>query len=120
MVEKTKDWGLYGSSGRPLYRSYIHKILQNPFYHGFMKIKGEIYEHRYDRLNSKDIFDQCQHVMMSWHKKPFQYAGKEFVFRGLIQCAISAKTVTTDTKSRTYKIGDMAELTYLRCWNPEP
>lgn len=118
MVEKTKEWGLYGTKGRPLNRSYTHALLQNPFYYGFMKIKGHIYEHRYDRLINKELFDQCQDVMKSWHKKPFQYAGKEFVFRGLLQCAVSGKTVTADTKTKTYKSGKQAEWTYLRCWNP--
>jgi len=118
MEKKAKDWGLRSTAGRPLTRSYIHALLQNPFYYGFMKVKGRIYEHRYERLISKELFDQCQDVMKGWHKKPFKYAGKEYVFRGLLTCAATGRTVTADTKKRVYKSGKTAEWTYLRCWKP--
>lgn len=121
ITKKAKNWGLRNKSGKKshLNRSHIYKILNNPFYHGKMKIKGALHPHRYEPLISLDVFNQCQAVMKSWHKQPFEYAGKEFVFRGLISCSVSGKTVTADTKSRTYKNGNTAEWTYLRCWNPE-
>lgn len=120
MTEMAKSWGLCSVNTKtPQTRANIHRLLQNPFYYGFMRIKGQIYEHRYESLISKELFDQCQIVMKAWHKKPFQYAGNEYIFRGLLRCATSGKTVTADTKKRTYKNGQKAEWTYLRCWNPE-
>ncbi len=99
MTRTAKDWGLRSSIAKsPLARSYIHMLLQSPFYYGFMKIKGQIYEHRYERLISKDLFDQCQAVMQGWHKKPFKYARKECMFRGLITCATTGRVVTADPK----------------------
>lgn len=120
IVQKAKDWGLRSTvAEHPLTRSYIHALLQNPFYYGFMKVKGQIYEHRYERLISQDLFDQCQAVMKGWHKKPFKYGGKEYVLRGLLTCATTGRVVTADTKKRVYKNGNTAEWTYMRCWNPE-
>ena len=120
MTAMAKNWGLKPVNAKnPPSRSYIHALLQNPFYYGFMKIKGQIYEHRYERLVSKELYDQCQTVMKGWHKKPFKYAGKEYIFRGLLTCATTGRVVTADTKKRTYKNGNTAEWTYLRCWKPD-
>lgn len=57
--------------------------------------------------------------MNGWHKKPYVFARKEFVFRGLLTCATTGCVVTADTKSKVYKDGRRAEWTYLRCWNPD-
>ena len=120
ITRMAKDWGLKPAKAKnPLCRSYVHVFLQNPFYYGFMRVKGQIYEHRYEHLISQDLFDQCQAVMKGWHKKPFQYAGKEFVFRGLITYATAGRVVTSDRKKRVYKSGKTAEWTYLHCWNQD-
>lgn len=116
-----KKWDLKNIRGKKshLQRSHIYKILNNPFYYGKMRVKGHLYPHRYEPIISKEIFDKCQAVMQGWNKKPFQYAAKEFVFRGLLQCATTGRTVTADTKKKTYKSGKVAQWTYLRCWNPD-
>jgi len=36
--------------------------------------------------------------MKGWKKKPFKYAGKSFVFRGLIRCAHCGCAITTEEK----------------------
>ena len=41
----------------------IQKILQNIFYVGLMKWKGEIFEGKHEPLISKKLFDKCQEVM---------------------------------------------------------
>ena len=120
MATKAKEWGLRGRySTTPLSRAHIHRIINNPMYYGVMRIKGKLYPHRHAPLINKDLFDQCQAVLNAYHKKPFKYRGKEFVFRGLITCATTGKVVTADTKKKTYPSGKTAEWTYLRCWKPE-
>jgi hypothetical protein len=39
------------------------------------------------------------------YKKPVQYVGKEFVFRGLLEFATTGKTGTADAKKRKCKNG---------------
>jgi site-specific DNA recombinase len=97
--------GLTGNSKdpKPLSSGMIYSVLKNPFYYGHMRIKGELYPHRYQPLISKALFDRCQQVMASYHKKPFKYAGKPFVFRGLIRCAHCGCTITGEvTKGHVY------------------
>ncbi|MBI1425823.1 MAG: recombinase family protein, partial [Gammaproteobacteria bacterium] len=121
MVIKSKEWGLKNQFGNKswLQRSQVHKILNNPFYYGQMRIKDVLHDHSYTPLIHKALYDQCQAVMKGWNKKPFQWGGKEFIFRGLITCAATGKTVTASTQKKRYKNGGTAEWTYLRCWNPE-
>lgn len=120
LTKMAETWGLRTpATNKPHSRANIHLLLQNPFYYGFMRVKGQIYEHRYEPLISKELFDQCQSVLKGWHKKPFMYAGKEFVFRGLLRCAVTGKTVTADTKTKTNKNGKSSQWTYLRCGKPD-
>jgi site-specific DNA recombinase len=70
-------------------------------------------------LITREIFKKCEAVRMGWNKKPFQYRGKEFLFRGILKCVVTGKLVTADTKTKTYKSGEVAEWTYLRVWNPD-
>ena len=121
MVDRAKTMGLKNRLGNQGYlpKANIHRILRNPFYHGLMKVRGELHPHAYDPIIDKAIFDQCQRVLDGWHKKPFQYRGLDFLFRGLITCATSGRTVTSDRKRKTYKNGTQAEWIYLRCANPD-
>lgn len=81
------DYGLKSSNDKMLSISMIANILQNPFYYGVMVYKGKTNTHKYKPLISKDLYDKCQEVRLSYNKKPFQYAAKPFIFRGLIKCS---------------------------------
>lgn len=118
---KTIEWGARnrGQSKSNLSKSQIHQILTNPFYYGQMMVKGQLYDHRYEPIIEKNLFDQCQGILKGWNKKRFEWAGKEFIFRGILTCATTGRMVTADTKKRTYVSGKTAEWTYLRCFNPE-
>jgi DNA invertase Pin-like site-specific DNA recombinase len=65
--KEMKELGLTSNTKipKPLSTSQIHGILRNPFYYGIMRVKGELYPH---------------------HHEPFKYAGKPFIFRGMIKC----------------------------------
>ena len=87
----------------------IYAYLNNPFYFGLMRIKGNLYPHKYPPLISKPLFDKCKQVMIGYHKKPFKYASKPFIFRGLIKCAECGCTITAELKK--------GKFIYYRCTN---
>jgi len=89
--------GLTASSGLPLALSMVDHILNNPFYYGQMRSKGKLYPHKYQPLISKDLFDQCQRIRKGWGKKPFQYAAKPYIFRGLLRCARCGCAMSPET-----------------------
>ena len=75
-----KDFGLNWPKGS------LGKLLNNPFYHGTMIVKGKAYPHRYPPIISKALFDEAQHKKEEFKKKPFKYMGLPFLYRGLIRC----------------------------------
>ena len=100
LTEEMRKLGLKGTvEGKPITTSMVFKAIRDPFYYGMMVIKGELYPHKYVKLISKELFDKAQAVRLGYHKKPFKYAGKPFVLRGLIKCADPkcGCTITTET-----------------------
>ena len=113
LVKKAKDWGLVNKTrkGGFLSASQIQHILKNPFYYGEMNVKGQLQPHKYDALIAKELWDRCQDVMQgSTRATATRYSEKPFVFRGLLKCAVSGRTVTCDVKKGRH--------VYLICRDP--
>jgi site-specific DNA recombinase len=113
LVRMAREWGLRNKTrkGGTLSASQIQHILMNPFYYGEMRIKGKLYPHAYPPLISKSLFDQCEAVRQGSSRAcATRYSEKPFVFRGLIKCAISGRTVTCDLKKGRH--------VYLICRDP--
>ncbi len=104
LVRKAKEWGLNNSRGKQgtLSKAHIYMTLCNPFYYGVMRLikTGKEYPHIYEPIISKELFETCKAVRLGWNKKPFKYAGKDYIFRGLITCATTGRVVSSDTKQR--------------------
>ncbi|HPC30381.1 MAG TPA: recombinase family protein, partial [Candidatus Pacearchaeota archaeon] len=100
---KMEKLGLKGTNKKhnPISNGMIYNVLKNPFYYGEMQIKTGplkgLYPHKYQPLISNELFDKCQEVMTNYHKKPFKYAGKPFVLRGMVKCAECGCTITPET-----------------------
>src|SRR5262245_60784783 len=113
LVRMAREWGLRNKTrkGGILSASQIQHILMNPFYYGEMRIKGKLYPHGYAPLISKELFGRCEQVRLgSSRATTTRYSEKPFVFRGLIKCAISHRTVTCDLKKGRH--------VYLICRDP--
>ena len=123
MAKKTKNWGLTNIRGKQSFLStqQIHSIITNPFYYGMMlyRKRNKLFPHKYPPLISKELYDACQAVRKGWNKKPFKYAGKDYLFRGILRCAVSGRAATADTKKKKYMNGEYAEWTYLIVRNPD-
>jgi site-specific DNA recombinase len=94
--------GLKNKEGNEITMSRVEITLKNPFYFGIMRVKGEFFPHKYPPLVSEALFDQAQEVMIGHNKKPFQYAAKPILFRGLISCKHCGCGVTGDIKKKKY------------------
>ena len=110
-MELLRRWvtqeGLKNNSkkGKPLTKSQVDHILRNPFYFGQMRIKGELYEHKYEPIITKELFQKVQSVKQNWHKQPFQYAAMPFLYRGLLHCNTCHSTITFERKKQRYVYG---------------
>lgn len=112
MANLAKLWGLNSRSGKIILRSTIHNILQDEFYIGKMTIKGQQHPHRYPSIIDEETFAKCQQVRLNANKKPFKYAAKPFLFRGLLRCKDCGCLYTSYMKKGLY--------TYLRPTHRKP
>jgi DNA invertase Pin-like site-specific DNA recombinase len=94
--------GLRSSTGKALALSMIDHILNNTFYYGVMVSKSKPYPHKYQPLITKELFDKCQSIRKGWNKKPFAYASKPFILRGLVRCAKCGCSMSPDLKKGKY------------------
>jgi site-specific DNA recombinase len=94
--------GLQSSVGKPLALSMVDHIFNNTFYYGQMVSKGKSYQHKYQPLITKELFDKCQRIRKGWNKKPFQYASKPFVLRGLVRCGKCGCSMSPSLAKGTY------------------
>jgi len=99
--QMVKD-GLKSPTGKILAMSMVDHILNNTFYYGEMCSKGKLYPHKYVPLISKELFDRCKKVRDSWNKKPFQYAAKPYIFRGLARCAVCGCSMSPEMAKGKY------------------
>ncbi len=123
MTRFAKSIGLRNSAGKQndLTTSHIHKMLQNPFYHGVMRIESMKQElpHRYEPIIEKSLFDRCREVMHGKTRNRSCYRGKDFVFRGILRCAVTGRVITAETHSKKYANGGTGQWTYLAAFDPE-
>lgn len=123
LTRQAKAWGLRNNKHKAtcISKAQMHSIIQNPFYYGMMRMKktGKEYPHIYEPLIDKGLYDACQAVRLGWNKKPYKYGGKEYVFRGLLTCAVTGRVVSADTKQRKRADGTPYGYTYLGTWNPD-
>ena len=51
-----------------------------------MSPNNKEYPHKYPPLISATLFEQVQQVKKNFNKQPIKYAGKPYIYRGLIRC----------------------------------
>ena len=84
------DYGLMWSKG------FLDKVLKDHFYYGIMVWKGRMYKHKYQPIISKSLFDQVQQIKSGFNKKRFKYAGKPYIYRGLLRCGHCGLSMTPE------------------------
>jgi DNA invertase Pin-like site-specific DNA recombinase len=114
-----KEKRFKGNLGKEISTSNIQKILQNVFYIGLMKYKGEIFEGKHKPLISKKLFDKVQEILKQ-RGKPQKIKKHNFVFLGLMKCASCGASITAEVQKGhiyyrcTKKKGVCQEKHYLR------
>lgn len=87
---------------KTLTKSSVAGMFKNPFYYGRMLYDGKIYDHKYEPLISKWVYDRCQEISGSRKTTKFKYKSKPFIFRGLLACSQCGCTISSDIKKNKY------------------
>lgn len=104
ITEHLNNLGLRNNNKRAnkISKSYLEQILRNPFYYGEMKVKDVLYEHSYEPIITRWLFDKCNDVRTQRRHKPIKYASKPYIFRGILNCGYCGCTITMDVKKNKY------------------
>ena len=91
--------GFRSKAGKKLALSMIDKILNDTFYYGiaYSRTKKISWNHKYKPLITRELFNRCQDIRKGWGKKPFQYASKPYIFRGLVRCGKCGCAMSPET-----------------------
>lgn len=96
------DAGLRSKKGFKISKSQVEKILQNPFYYGYMEYNGLLYKHAHPRLISKELFDECVAVRKCRKKNKFKRTEKPFILKGLLKCKYCDCSYSPELKKEKY------------------
>lgn len=94
--------GLRSKKGFKISKSQVEKILQSPFYYGYMEYNGLLYKHVYPRLISKELFDECQNVRAGRKKTKYKRTEKPFILKGLLKCKHCDCSYSPELKKEKY------------------
>ncbi len=85
--------------------SQMDLVLKNPFYYGEMRVKGQLYPHKYDTIISHELFLGAKNVRNGCKVKKHRWGGLPYAYRGLISCADCGCRITFEKKKAKYVYG---------------
>ena len=109
----TNRWRSEG--GRPLSRDQVSAMLSNPFYMGFFRYAGELYEGKHPALISKKLFDKVQEVLKERGRPHHEAENDPRPLCGLLRCGECGRSITAEEKVKTQKNGNVHTYVYYRC-----
>ena len=96
-----RDMGLrHRHRDRPLAKSELHRMLQNPIYTGDFRWLGKRYQGSHTPLITHDTFERVQAVLQ--HKPRGPYRKQRHAFMGFLRCARCGCTMTAEKKKGRY------------------
>jgi hypothetical protein len=114
LAELLKNAGVMTRGNRRVHISRVSFILRNPFYYGYFRYAGELYEGKHAPLISKALFDKANDIL-SGRGRPQKSVGIPSPFCGLLRCGSCSMGITAETKVKRQKNGNTHSYTYYRC-----
>lgn len=103
LVDEMKKRGLRTTSGRPLSKGGIEKMLSNPFYCGIIRVRrsGHTYPGAHEPLISPTLFQRVQDIKSGKNIK--KVTRHNHLYRGLFRCKHCSRSLIGESqKGRVY------------------
>lgn len=103
LVQEMKKRGLLSTSGRPLHKTGVEKMLNNPFYCGVIRVQktGETFKGAHQPLITAELFQRVQEVKSG--KKVKRQTRRNHLYRGLFTCKHCRRSLIGELhKGRVY------------------
>ena len=113
-----REGHIYRKSQPRFHRTALSYILNNRFYIGELKRRGQTYLGKHRPLIDRTTFEACQAILTGKNRRlgnpEHPLAG------GLFRCSFCGQGITGETIRRKLRGGGIREHTYYRCANNEP
>ncbi|HSW96234.1 MAG TPA: recombinase family protein, partial [Candidatus Saccharimonadales bacterium] len=100
-------------SGKPICKSWMHRLLRDPFYTGKFMYGGKLYQGNHPALLTDDEFNLLQDIVEGRTKGKQQK--HDFALTGILTCGECQYAITAEKHIRKYKNGQSQLFAYYRC-----
>lgn len=82
-------------SNKPVGKSYLERIINNPFYYGVMTHDGKHYPHKYEPLISRELYNKCLQVKDQRKHDMTKYDSEWFTLKKIVKCKKCGRAVSS-------------------------
>jgi len=108
--QRLSFWSVVSRGGKPISKSALHKMLNNPVYIGIIRRNGESYEGGFPPIVSQATFEAAQKVLSDRAKPRHSKQRHNFPFTGMLKCGECGAAITAQ-----YAHGNGGRYIYYRC-----
>ena len=106
--------GIKSRNSKRIHVSRVTFLLRNPFYYGYFKYNGELYQGKHQPLISKHLFDQVQEQLNRKGRPHHKTKWEPRVLCGLLHCSCGMM-ITGEEKVKQQQNGNEHRYTYYHC-----
>lgn len=93
------DLGLKGRTGNPWSKERVRRTLQNPFYIGKVRYKGEVFDGNHEAILEMKTWRRVQRAMEQRGKYVGEKGSKFFLLRGMLVCGTCGNRWTAQDRN---------------------
>lgn len=114
LVREASILGIRSSkSGKPVVKSWMHRLLRDPFYTGRFIYGGKLYQGQHPAMLSDEEFNLLQDILDGKSKGRLQK--HDFALNGIMKCGECHYTITAQEHTKKYKNGKCQTFGYYCC-----
>lgn len=114
LVREANKLGIRSSkSGKPIVKSWMHRLLRDPFYTGRFIYGGKMYQGQHPAMLTDAEFNLLQDILDGRSKgKAHKH---DFALNGIMKCGECQYTITAQEHTKKYKNGTQQTFGYYSC-----
>ncbi len=114
LLREAKILGIRSSkSGKPIVKSWMHRLLRDPFYTGRFMYGGKLYQGQHPPMITDEEFNLLQDILDGKSKGRLQK--HDFALNGIIRCGECHYCITAQEHKKRYKNGTEQVFEYYAC-----
>lgn len=114
LIREAKILGIKSSkSGKPIVKSWMHRLLRDPFYTGRFIYNGKLHQGQHPAMITDAEFNLLQDILDG--KSKGRQQKHDFALNGIIECGECHYCITAQEHTKHYKNGKSQVFAYYSC-----